>query len=198
MTGSIESTIDKILHQTQNRMGKTLDDSLDEAHRRLDDSVGDLKDEYDRIISDGRKEADKLERQIVGSADLEGRNRQLVAVEKSVDEVFSQAISHIRTVPRDDAYEEFCRGLLEQAIGALGTKDIVVYTNDTDRKSVLYVIDEMRGPTLSNETISCLGGIRASTPDGTVSFDNTLDARIERLKPLIRKNIADKFGVTTQ
>jgi V/A-type H+-transporting ATPase subunit E len=31
--------------------------------------------------------------------------------------------------------------------------------------------------------------------DGTTSFDNTLDARIERLKPLIRKEIASQFGV---
>lgn len=198
MTGSIESTIDKILSQTQTRMGEALDESLHEAHKRLEKSLGDLRDEYDRIMADGRKEADKLERQIVGSADLEGRNRQLVAVEKAVDAVFDNAISKIRTVPRDNTYEAFCRGLLEQAIEALGTQDVVVHTNDTDRKSVLYVIDDMSGPTLARESISCLGGIRVSTPDGTVSFDNTLDARIERLKPLIRKNIADKFGVIAQ
>ena len=28
-----------------------------------------------------------------------------------------------------------------------------------------------------------------------MTFDNTLDARVERLKPLIRKDIAGKFGV---
>ena len=28
-----------------------------------------------------------------------------------------------------------------------------------------------------------------------MTFDNTLDARIDRLKPLIRKEIASKFGV---
>ena len=28
-----------------------------------------------------------------------------------------------------------------------------------------------------------------------MTFDNTLDAKIERLKPLIRKEIAAKFGV---
>ena len=28
-----------------------------------------------------------------------------------------------------------------------------------------------------------------------MTFDNTIDARIERLKPLIRKEIASKFGV---
>lgn len=198
MTGSIESTIDKILSQTQNRMRESLDDSLDEARKRLDQTLGDLRDEYDKIIADGHKEADKLKRQIVGSADLGGRNRQLVAVEKAVDQVFDEAISKIRTTPRDDTYQAFCQDLLEQAIEALGTRDIVVRTNDTDRDTILDVIDDMQGPTISADTITCLGGIQASTPDGTVSFNNTLDARIERLKPLIRKNIADKFGVTTQ
>lgn len=197
MTDSIEATIDKILNQTQTRMGQALDDTLEESHKKLDKSLGDLQKEYDRIISDGHKEADKLKRQIIGSADLEGRNRQLIAVEKAVDQVFDRAISEIRTTSRDDSYEAFCRGLLEQAISALGTSDVIVHTNDTDRKTVLYVIDEISGPTLAQESISCLGGIRVSTSDGTVSFDNTLDARIERLKPLIRKNIADKFGVTT-
>ena len=29
-----------------------------------------------------------------------------------------------------------------------------------------------------------------------MTFDNTINARIDRLKPLIRKGIAVKFGVT--
>jgi len=28
-----------------------------------------------------------------------------------------------------------------------------------------------------------------------MTFDNTIDARLERLKPLIRKEIATKFGL---
>ena len=35
-----------------------------------------------------------------------------------------------------------------------------------------------------------LGGFKIKSSDGTVTLDNTIDSRIERLKPLIRKNIA--------
>jgi V/A-type H+-transporting ATPase subunit E len=35
-----------------------------------------------------------------------------------------------------------------------------------------------------------LGGFKIKSSDGTITLDNTLDTRIERLKPLIRKNIA--------
>ena len=51
------------------------------------------------------------------------------------------------------------------------------------------------GSKLSSDTIDCIGGIIAKSKDGTMKFDNTLDARIERLKPLIRKEIASTFGV---
>jgi V/A-type H+/Na+-transporting ATPase subunit E len=43
---------------------------------------------------------------------------------------------------------------------------------------------------LSDQHIDVLGGIRIKSSDGTMTYDNTLDSRIERLKPLIRKNIA--------
>jgi V/A-type H+-transporting ATPase subunit E len=36
-----------------------------------------------------------------------------------------------------------------------------------------------------------MGGFRIKSTDGTVTLDNTINSRIERLKPLIRKNIAN-------
>jgi V/A-type H+-transporting ATPase subunit E len=35
-----------------------------------------------------------------------------------------------------------------------------------------------------------MGGFKLKSTEGTVTLDNTIDSRIERLKPLIRKNIA--------
>ena len=43
---------------------------------------------------------------------------------------------------------------------------------------------------VSDQLIDVLGGIRIKSADGMMTYDNTLDSRIERLKPLIRKNIA--------
>jgi V/A-type H+-transporting ATPase subunit E len=43
--------------------------------------------------------------------------------------------------------------------------------------------------TLSDKPINVIGGIRVRSSDGSTTYDNTLDSRIERFKPLIRKNI---------
>ena len=43
---------------------------------------------------------------------------------------------------------------------------------------------------MSSQPIDVIGGIRVKSGDGSMTYDNTIDSRIERLKPLIRKNIA--------
>ena len=74
---ALESTIDKILKNTEDNILSSIKSALDDSQQTLDDSVPKLEAEYDKIISDGKKEADKIEKQIIGSSDLEARNKQL-------------------------------------------------------------------------------------------------------------------------
>ncbi len=76
---SLEHTIDKILSQTESSILSSLSSALKESQQKLDDSVITLEQEHDQIISNGRKEADKIEKQIIGSSDLEVRNKQLTS-----------------------------------------------------------------------------------------------------------------------
>jgi V/A-type H+-transporting ATPase subunit E len=57
------------------------------------------------------------------------------------------------------------------------------------------LLSQYPGAELSSETIDCLGGVKIKSKDGTMAFDNTIDAKVERLKPLIRKEISNQFGV---
>ena len=85
--------------------------------------------------------------------------------------------------------------LLEESTQILGTSEITVFTNTKDKDLIQSTISQFSGAKLSSDTIDCLGGIIIKSKDGTMTFDNTIDARIERLKPLIRKEIASTFGV---
>ena len=192
---TLERTIDKILDQTRKRISSELDQMLAESNKRLDGELAGLEAEYDKIISDGRKEADKIEKQIVGSSDLEARNRQLLLIEEAVDRVFAEALDRISSSTRDDAYAVLIESLMREATGTMGSTDVLVYTNKNDRDAVGAVLNAFPSSELAGEDIECLGGVRIISRDGTMTFDNTLDARISRLKPLIRKQIAAKFGV---
>ena len=192
---AIENTIDKILAQTESNILSSLDSALSESRQKLDDSVITLEQEYDQIISNGRKEADKIEKQIIGSSDLEARNKQLTTVEESIDKVFTKALDEIANIDRSGDYSNLIKSLLDESTKNLGTNEVIIFTNSKDKDIVQSNLSQYPGAELSSETIDCLGGVKVKSKDGAMTFDNTIDAKIERLKPLIRKDIATQFGV---
>ena len=192
---ALEHTIDKILTQTEKDTSSNLHSALVESNQILDDSLPKLEREYDKIISDGKKEADKIEKQLIGSSDIEARNNKLLVLEKAVDDVFTKAIEQISKMESNDDYSNLIKTLLDESIKILGTTQVIIYTNSKDKSVVQSLLSKYPGAELSSETINCLGGIIVKSKNSTMKFDNTLDARIQRLKPLIRKEIATKFGV---
>lgn len=192
---ALERTIDKILSQTESNILSGLNEALAESQQKLDDFSKNLEQEYDQIINDGKKEADKIEKQIMGSADLEARNKQLTTIEESIDKVFQKALDEIANADRSGDYSNLIKSLLDESTKILGTTEIVIFTNTKDKEIVQSMLSQYPGSELSSETIECLGGVKVKSKDGSMTFDNTVDARIERLKPLIRKDIATQFGV---
>ncbi len=192
---SLEQAIEKIVKKTEKQILLDLKNSGSDSKQTLDDSLVKLEQEYDKIISDGNKEANKIEKQIVGSSDLEVRNKQLLLLEEGVDKVFSKALDQIANTDRSGDYSNLIKTLLDESTKILGTTEVTVFTNAKDKDVVQSALSNFSGAELSSDTIDCLGGIIIKSKDGAMTFDNTIDARIERLKPLIRKAIASKFGV---
>ena len=192
---SLEQAIDKILTKTEKEILLDLKNSSSDSKQTLDNSLTKLELEYDKIISDGNKEADKIEKQIIGSSELGTRNKQLTTVEESIDKVFTKALDEIANADRSGDYLDLIKSLFDESTKILGTTEIVVYTNSKDKDIVQSLLSKYPGAELSSETIDCLGGVKINSKDGTMTFDNTIDARIERFKPLIRKEIASTFGV---
>ncbi|MEM3065395.1 MAG: V-type ATP synthase subunit E family protein [Candidatus Nitrosotenuis sp.] len=191
---ALERTVEKILQSTEEQILSSLKEALKSSQATLSNSQASLEQEYDRIVSEGKKEAEKLEKQIVGNADLEARNKQLLLVEESIEKVFAKAVKKIQDGSRDKNYTNLISSLLQESIDAIGTSEIIIQTNSKDKAVVESLLPKFKGATLSPELIDCLGGIKVQSKDGTMTFDNTIDARLERLKPLIRKDIASKFG----
>ena len=192
---ALEHTIDKILTQTEKSILSNIQLALSESQKTLDNAIPKLEQEYEKVISDGKKEADKIEKQIIGSSDLEARNKQLLALEEAIDKVFTKAIDQISNMARSGDYSNLIKTLLDESTEILGTTKVIIYTNSKDKNVVQDVLSKYPGAEISPESINCLGGITVKSKDGAMKFDNTLDARIQRMKPLIRKEIATKFGV---
>ena len=192
---SLEKTIDQVLEKNRSQLLESLKSSLSESQEKLSVSLTELENEYAKIISEGQKEAEKIEKQIIGSSDLEVRNKALLQVEESTSKVFEKAKDQIQNTKRDSEYSNLISSLITEATEALDTSEIIVYTNSKDKDIVKSAISKISGAELSSEDIDCMGGVKVTSKDGSMTFENTIDARFERMKPLIRKNIAAKFNL---
>ncbi len=191
----LESTIDKILRQTEIENLSSLKKSFEESLEILTKSQSSLEEDYDRIIDEGKKEAQKIEKQLIGSSDLESRNKEILLVEDSIKKVFEKAIEKVSSSIRNDSYPKLIESLLEESINALGTSDVIVSTNSKDKEIVQGLLSKFSGAEFSSDSIDCIGGVEVKSKDGSMTFTNTIDSRIDRMKPLIRKDIATKFGL---
>jgi V/A-type H+/Na+-transporting ATPase subunit E len=190
----LERTIDKVLSQKESELVSKIDSAYQESLRNLDSSKSKLNSEYLAIIENARKQAENLKRQIVGSSRLSARNNQLILIEDSVRTVFEMVRKRLLAIHKEPDYEKLMKQALLNALKEIGKNDLSIECNKTDYSLVRKVVDSINKEmgtkmVVSNKNIDILGGIRATSSDGTLSYDDSTDSRIERLKPLIRKNI---------
>lgn len=191
---ALDRTITKVLSQAEADMISQIDSAYEQAVSKLQSSRSSVEAEYNKIIDGANKQAENLKRQIIGSSRLSARNKQLVLIEDAASDAFEKATAKIESVRNSEKYASMMKKLLEDGVNAVGG-DVVVECNAKDKTIVKKLASEMdRGKIkVSEEAIDCLGGLRIKSKDGSMVYDNTLDSRIERLKPLIKKDIASIF-----
>ena len=190
---SLERTIDKVLSQKESELISDIDSALQNSLKNLESSKSTLQVEYDAIIESSKKQAENLKRQIIGSSTLNARNKELIIIESAIDEIFTKAKEKLAQSNNEKNYEKLLTRMIQDSVSKLGA-EIVIQCNKADQKLVRKVSSqESTGKNMkisvSDDFIDIIGGIKATSADGTMTLDNTLDSNIENLKPLIRKDI---------
>src|ERR671914_391202 len=196
-SSTLEHMIDKVLVQKEAELISQIDSAYQESLDNLESSRGKLDAERTRIVEAARKQSENLKRQIIGSARLASRNQELLTIENAVNKAFEEAKKKLQASSGTDSYKNLLKQMVEESISAVGgSNTVIIESNKNDAESVRKVVSELRDTgkvqqaEVSDQHIDVLGGIRIKSSGGTMTYDNTLDSRIERLKPLIRKNIA--------
>jgi V/A-type H+-transporting ATPase subunit E len=190
----LEGTIDKVMSQKESELVLKIGSAYQESIRNLDSSRSKLHSEYLAILENSRKQAENLKRQIIGSSKLSARNNQLISIEDAIRNVFEMVRKRLASLNKDPNYEQLIKQAVLDSLKEIGKNDIIIECNKKDLNLVRKVVENINGDTgtkmvVSDKQIDILGGIRATSSDGTLTYDDTIDSRIERLKPLIRKNI---------
>lgn len=195
-SSSLERTINKVISQAEADFITQIDSSFQESLKNIAASRTKLEAEYNRILEGARKQGDNLKRQIVGSSRLSARNRQLVLIESAVNDTFEKAKTILASSNKENSYRLLMRKILKDSVMMIDSDQVIVECNKNDIELVKEAISDSFNDNnkikikISDHPLNAIGGIRLTSADGSMTFDNTLDSRIERLKPLIRKNIA--------
>ena len=192
---ALERTINKVLSQKEADLISQIDSAYQESLKNLEASRSKLEGERTKIIESAKKQAENLKRQIVGSSRLSARNKELIMIESSVNEAFERSRSWLANSGKDEAYRSLMAQIIEESLPSVGSDEVIIECTKNDAELVKKIVADVSKRSkikvrVSDQPINAIGGIKVKSGDGTMTFDNTLDSRVERLKPLIRKNIA--------
>ncbi len=193
---ALERTINKVLSQKESELISKIDSAYQDSLNNLEASRDRLEAERTKIIESANKQAENLKRQTIGSGRLAARNQELLLIENAVNDAFEHARKRLASASNKDSYKALMNSIIQESISSVGSSEVIIECNKNDAELVRKILVDLQSKNpkvkakLSGQYIDVIGGIRLKSADGTTTYDNTLDSRIERLKPLIRKNIA--------
>jgi V/A-type H+-transporting ATPase subunit E len=184
---------------------------LEDVKKESETIIRDAEKNAEEILRDARAEAERRQAHLLAETkekgeieqkkaksltEIEMRNRLLQVKEEHVDAVFDQALVRLKEFVGSENYSSYLLKFIEEAVKKIESDKLIVYVNSKDRKWLatgkLDKLSRKLGVklALSDETENCLGGCIVKTPNGKLSHDNTLEKRLQALKPILRIKIA--------
>ncbi len=191
MSRAASDTLEKVSGEFEGEVLADLESGKTEALAKVASAMREAKQAVAKILETGAKQAESVRRQVVGAAELETRNAQLRSLEKAVNETFELAAKQISGAS-GSSQEKAVSRLIEEGIEVIGPR-AKVQCSSKDRIAVSSAIKKLGSKAkiaLDDEPIETMGGVILTTQDGSVRFDNTFEARLERMKPTLRREIA--------
>jgi len=194
----MENVIRKVVGEASEEVKAIFEDGLKESLKVLEVSKSATIIEAEKMHESTKRQAETLRLRVLSGVELTTRNKLLDLTEQMMNEVFQKTFGRIEKITSSDRYKTSIKRLLEEGVDAVASKDLVVSCNKKDAKILKAIAEEVANERKVNirvaeEAIESIGGVQVRNSDGTMFYDNTIEARMERLKPLLRKGIAPLF-----
>jgi V/A-type H+-transporting ATPase subunit E len=187
-----ENIVSKVINEAFKSFTEELNKSATQAEENLLAYEKQTLSESRKILDAAARQEDVLRRTIISSAELAARKEQLSLIEEAVAKVFDEALNKLSTLSGDRA-EKVLKQLIAEALEIIDG-NVIIFCRKEDSEIVKKIARDLRKSTKCNITVSekyilCKGGIQASSEDGSVVYDNTYEARLNRIRQLLRKEV---------
>ena len=152
-----------------------------------------------KILENGKKQSDMRYQQIISEAKMNARRAKLSAKEEIIEAAFEKAVSELEQKASSQSadYEDSLIKMIKEAADEIGGDDLIIQLNEADT-------NQFKGEISSDNTfdvegikfklgdpINGIGGAILKTSNGDIEVNNTIDARLERFKSILRSEVAN-------
>ncbi len=152
-----------------------------------------------KILENGKKQSDMRYQQIISEAKMNARRAKLSAKEEIIEAAFEKAVSELEQKASSQSadYEDSLIKMIKEAADEIGGDDLIIQLNEADTNQFKGEISsdntfDVEGIKFKlGEPINAIGGAILKTSNGDIEVNNTIDARLERFKSILRSEVAN-------
>ena len=199
MSSGTDKIVSSIMSEAQEKADAIIQDANTEASAITQNAEKTAEAEKTKILDNGKKQSDMRYQQIISEAKMNARRAELGAKEEVIEAAFNQAVGElkIKASSGDAEYDDSLTKMIKEAADELGSKDLIIQLNENDTKKFK---DQLSGVSTFQieditfelgEPIDTIGGAVLKTSNGDIEVNNTIEARLDRFKSVLRSEVAN-------
>jgi vacuolar-type H+-ATPase subunit E/Vma4 len=197
--------INKIIQMAEAEVNKTTSEARAEAEEARKEAELKADSEAEDITNRGTQEAKREKQRIIAGARLKAKRKKMSMQEQLMEESFEQATTYLQELfsKGKDAeynYDTIIVSFVKEAAEIIGDHSLQLSFNERDKKKfepllprITENVSQSLGRkitlTVSEKTISTLGGVNVKGEDGTVGVDNTIESRLSRFNEGLKAEV---------
>ena len=201
MSSGTDKIVSSIMSEAQGKADIIMQDANAEIATINADAEKTAESEKNKILENGKKQSDMRYQQIISEAKMNARRAELGAKEEVIEAAFNQAVGELKVKASsgDDEYEDSLGKMIKEAADEIGGNDLILQLNEADTQKFKNDLSsqgsdsfELEGIKFTiGEPIDAIGGAILKTTNGDIEVNNTIEARLERYKSILRSEVAE-------
>ena len=198
MSSGTDKIVSSIMSEAQGKADIIMQEANAEIATINADAEKTAESEKNKILENGKKQSDMRYQQIISEAKMNARRAKLDAKEDVIEAAFSQATGELKQKAADgnDDYKDSLSKMIKEAADEIGGNDLIIQLNEADTNQFKQELSsdtfELDGIKFQlGEPIKTIGGAILKTSNGDIEVNNTIEARLERYKSILRSEVAD-------
>ena len=200
MSSGTDKIVSSIMSEAQEKADVIIQDANAEVSTIQANAEKTAESEKTKILENGKKQSDMRYQQIISEAKMNARRAELGAKEEVIDAAFNQAIGELKVKASsgDEEYTDSLSKMIKEAADEIGGDDLILQLNEADTQKFKDDLSsqgtdsfEIEGIKFTlGEPIDAIGGAVLKTANGDIEVNNTIEARLERFRSILRSEVA--------